>query len=168
MNAIHPQQSTPLRVLAVTGAIWGILAGVVFAMFEMIMAALLGDGFFMPLRMIGAMVLGRDALMSSYSLAGAAMVGLIVHMMLSAMFGVTFGVVIGAIPALRSSRAMLVVAATVFGFVLWIVNFYLITTFAFDWFTMSNQTVQFFAHTFFFGSMLGILFAARSAISAKS
>jgi len=151
-----------------TGIVWGVVSGIVFAMFEMIMAAILGDGFFMPLRMIGAIVLGKDALMSSYSLAGAAVVGLIIHMMLSAMYGLVFGALIGSVSALRSSRAITVVTATVFGFALWIVNFSLITTVAFDWFKMSNQTVQFFAHTFFFGSLLGLLFAARSALFAES
>ena len=151
-----------------TGIVWGMVAGIVFAMFEMIMAAILGDGFFMPLRMIGAIILGKGALMSSYSLAEAGLVGLIVHMMLSAMFGLVFGLVIGSVTALRSSRAITVVTATVFGFTLWIFNFYVITTVAFDWFKMSNQTVQFFAHTFFFGSMLGLLFAARSQLFAES
>lgn len=59
-------------------------------------------------------------------------------------------------------------AATVFGFVLWIVNFYLITAIAFDWFKTPNQTVQFFAHTFFFGSMHRLLFAASWQLTAES
>jgi hypothetical protein len=46
------------------GIIGGILAGIVFAMFEMVMAVVqMGpDAFFMPLRMIGGMALGAQAL----------------------------------------------------------------------------------------------------------
>lgn len=153
---------------AVTGIVWGVVAGIVFAMFEMIMAAILGQGFFMPLRMIGAIILGQGALMPTYSLAGAAVVGIILHMMLAAMYGLVFGVVVGAVAALRSSRVTLVVAATVYGFALWIFNFYVVTAVAFDWFKMANTTVQFFAHTFFFGTMLGLLFAARSSLVSQS
>jgi hypothetical protein len=42
------------------GAIGGIIAGIVFALFEMIAAALMmgADAFVMPLRMIGAIALG--------------------------------------------------------------------------------------------------------------
>ena len=42
------------------GLIGGVVAGTVFAMFEMIMAAILdgADAFFMPLRMIGGIALG--------------------------------------------------------------------------------------------------------------
>ena len=168
MDSVRTTQSTRLGGWAMTGIAWGVVAGIVFAMFEMVMSAILGNGFFMPLRMIGAIVLGKDALMSSYSLAGAAVAGLVVHMMLSAMYGLVFGVVIGLVSNLRSSRTMLMLTATLFGFALWIVNFYMVTTVAFNWFTNANQTVQFFAHTFFFGSMIGLLFAARSSLVAES
>src|ERR687897_37078 len=43
------------RVVGLGG---GIIAGIVFAMFEMIVAAIMGDGFFAALMMIGAIVLG--------------------------------------------------------------------------------------------------------------
>ena len=168
MGAANTTSPTGPSGQAVIGIIWGIVAGIVFAMFEMIMSAILGNGFFMPLRMIGAIILGKGALMSSYSLAEAAVVGLVLHMMLSAMYGLIFGLVIGSVDVLRSNRNLTVLAATFFGFALWIFNFYVVTTVAFDWFSMANQTVQFFAHTFFFGSMLGLLFAARSPFLADA
>ncbi len=163
MAAIQSQSRLQASNLMATGAIVGVVAGVIFAMFEMVMAAIMGDGFFMPLRMIGAIVLGEDALMSSYSLVGAAAVGAIVHMMMSAIFGAVFGAIIALAPALRESNLRLVAAATVYGFVLWIVNFYVIAPIAFEWFGMADSTVQFVAHTFFFGSVLGLLMLARGA-----
>lgn len=144
-----------------TGVVAGIVAGVVFATFEMIMAEIQGDGFFMPLRMIGAIVLGDDALSSSYSLAGAAAAGIVVYMMMSAVFGGIFGALVATIPTLRGSRSALIVGATVFGFALWIVNFYVIAPAFFSWFEMADPVVQFIAHTFFFGSLLGLLLVAR-------
>ena len=46
------------RSWVIAGLVGGIIVGIVFAMFEMIVAAIMGDGFFAPLMMIGAIVLG--------------------------------------------------------------------------------------------------------------
>jgi hypothetical protein len=146
----------------IAGLVAGIIAGIVFAMFEMIMAAIMGQGFFAPMRMIGAIVLGESALDPSYSLATAGITGIIVHMVLSMMYGAVFGAIASGIGALRSSRWVLVGAATVFGFALWIVNFYVIAPVLSPWFLQSNPVVQFLAHTFFFGTTLGLLLAART------
>lgn len=42
------------------------------------------------------------------------------------------------------------------GLPLWLVNFYIIAPAVFPWFTNANPVVQFLAHTFFFGTALGI------------
>ncbi len=130
--------------------------------FEMAVAAVkMGalDAAWMPLRMIGATVLGEDALMPGYSLAKAATTGLLVHMMLSVAFGVTFAALLMAFSALRRSAVWLVGAATAYGLLLWLVNFYVIARVAgWDWFPDgADQFWQgFIAHTFVFGSLLGI------------
>ena len=141
--------------------LFGMLAGVVFALFEMLAAWAMGDGFWMPLRMIGAIVLGEEALEASYSLTGAAATGAVVHMVLSALFGAAFGVLLAAVPGVGASRGVLVAAASLYGLALWIVNFYVIAPVAFEWFQDADPVVQFFAHTVFFGALLGALLAAR-------
>jgi uncharacterized membrane protein YagU involved in acid resistance len=127
-------------------------------MFEMIVSALMMgmDAFWMPIRMIGAIVLGQAALDPSYSLVTAGLVGIVVHMMLSIIYGLIFGAIVSFIPRLASSTAILLSAASVFGLLLWLVNFYVIAPIAFPWFTQSSPVVQFFAHTFFYGTALGI------------
>lgn len=142
------------------GAIGGVIAGIVFAMFEMIVAAIMngGNAFFMPLRMIGATVLGMKALDPGYSLLTAGVVGLMVHMVLSVLFGVILAFAFAAIPALASGTTMRLAAASIYGFGLWIVNFYVIARAA-DWSWFPNGTnavVQFIAHTVMFGTVLGI------------
>ena len=141
------------------GLIGGIVAGIAFAMFEMIMAALMmgAAAFWMPLRMIGGMILGQQALDPSYPLATAAVVGLITHMVLSMIFGAVFGAIVSAVPALRSTTGALLGAASIYGLALWLINFYLIApAVGWVWFpTGTNPVVQFLAHTFFFGTVLG-------------
>ncbi len=164
MSVTHLDARTGVGKGAVAGLVAGIVAGITFAMFEMIMAAVMGQGFFAPLRMIGAIGLGEGALppQPSIGLATVVPVGLIIHMALSMMYGAGFGIVASAIGALRENRALLVGAATAAGFALWIVNFYVIAPIAFPWFAMANPVVQFLAHTFFFGAALGLLMTPRA------
>jgi len=141
------------------GLIGGVVAGITFVLFEMIAAALLAGlpAFFMPLRAISGIILGMQALDPSFSLVTAAIVGMLTHMALSMIYGVAFGMAVAMMPALRSSSTILIAAATAVGLVLWLVNFYLIAPAAvWAWFGNANPVVQFLAHTFFYGSVLGI------------
>ena len=158
----------------VHGVVGGIIAGIVFAMFEMIMAAIQmgGEAFFMPLRMIGGIALGQQALAPETSLIVAGAAGLVVHMTLSALYGAGVAVAAAIVPQLRSGTLPLVAWASAAGFALWIVNFYVVAPIAgWNWFPEgTDPVVQFVAHTFFFGSVLGIYldrFArSRSSVGA--
>lgn len=169
------QRQAGLGGTALIGIVAGVIAGISFAMFEMAVAAIMGNGFWTPLRMIAAIVLGQTVLMASSPQLVPVIVGAIVHMMLSAIYGMVFAVVAHFVTILRRDIPFLLVATTVFGLALWIVNFYAFSPALFPWFGMSPPLVQFFAHTFFYGSMLGILLLAfklplpgRGAASAAS
>jgi hypothetical protein len=144
-----------------TGLIGGVVAGIVFAMFEMIMAAVLngGEAFFMPLRMIGAIGLGTSALDPSSSILSAGAAGLVIHMALSMTYGVMVAGLIALVPSLSRSTASVLVVSSVAGFALWIVNFFILAgVFGWHWFPDSqNVAVQFVAHTFLFGTVLGVI-----------
>lgn len=142
-----------------TGALMGILAGIVFAAFEMVVAAIMGQGLFAPLRMIGAVALGQGALPPepTSGLVTVVPVALVVHLVLSATYGAVFGALAWAIPPLGDNRKALIGTATVYGLLLWIINFYVVAPQAFPWFGMANPIVQFVAHTFIFGTALGLL-----------
>jgi hypothetical protein len=149
---------------AILGA--GLLAGLLFAVFEMMSAAMLqgANSLFMPLRMIGAIVLGPAALAPTYALGVAAVTGVLVHMVLSVAFAFVFAGV--ASPAWNGSQ--LALAGIVFGLIIWIVNFYAIAPLAgWSWFPEgTNPVVQLFAHAFFFGCPLGwILARSRLALA---
>ena len=133
----------------------GIVGGLVFAIFEMLAtAALMGfDSLFMPLRMIGAMVLGMEALDPSYPLLTAAIAGVIVHMVLS----IAFAIVFAAVSPSTAATGTLVLLGIGFGIGLWLVNFYAIAPVAgWTWFPeQTNPVVQFLAHAVFFGVPVG-------------
>ena len=139
----------------------GFVAGGAFIAFEVVVAAILGPGPLGPPQMIGAILLGQGVLQPLATPAFVAFAGLMIHFLLSALYGGAFGAITQFVRPLGANRVLLVGAATVFGLLLWVVNFYLISPLAFPWFGMANPIVQFVAHTFFFGSVLGLLFAGR-------
>ena len=165
MSATRVGARPATRRWTIAGLVGGIIAGIVFAVFEMVVAAIMGQGFFAPLMMIGAIVLGQRALPMpepTIRLSTIVPVGIAVHMVLSMIYGAVFGTVASSVGFLRNNRWALIGVATVFGFALWIVNFYVVAPILFPWFEMANPVVQFFAHTFFFGTALGVVLAARA------
>jgi hypothetical protein len=142
------------------GALTGVLAGLVFALFQVIMTA---AGLGPPLSELTEMVEGLTFGGGSGSISAPgiaapemAIAGL-THLVLSAIYGAVFGAVASKVGALRNNRIALIGAATVFGLLIWIVNFYVIAPVAFPWFAQTNAVVQFFAHTLFYGTVLGLL-----------
>jgi uncharacterized membrane protein YagU involved in acid resistance len=133
----------------------GIIGGIVFAIFEMVAAAALAapQAFFVPLQMVGAMVLGPAALDPGYSVVAAGLAGVTVHMVLSFVFALIFA----SLATPTTSAAALAAGGIAFGIVVWLVNFYLVAPLAgWTWFPdRSNQVVQFRAHAFFYGCPVG-------------
>jgi hypothetical protein len=142
------------------GLLAGIVAGVVFALFEMVMAVILDgpEAFFMPLRMIGAIGLGPGALEPGTSLALAGGVGLVLHMVLSTVYGIVITALLSLVPRLAASRESILLTTSIAGFALWPVNFYgFAPVFGWNWFPEgTNPVVQIVAHTFFYGTVLGL------------
>jgi hypothetical protein len=146
------------------GAISGLIAGVVFMLFEMAVAAwsIGPNAVLIPLRMVGAIVLGRVALDPGYSVVTAGVSGVVVHLTLSALFGSLFGAILPAAAELDVPMpgGRIVLAATVYGLLLWLINFYgLAPTAGLSWFpNRASPLVQFAGHTFCYGTVLGLCF----------
>jgi hypothetical protein len=136
------------------GAVAGVVAGIVFAAFEMLASAFTAGAvaFFMPLRMIGAIALGPEALDPGYSLLTAGFAGVVVHIVLAVIYGLIFG----AFATMLRGPGAFIGLGSLFGFALWLINFYVIAPSAFPRFLEASPVVQFLAHTFFFGSVLGL------------
>jgi len=63
---------------------------------------------------------------------------------------------------------VLVASAALYGLALWLVNFYVVAPVAFEWFQDADTLVQFVAHTFLFGTLLGALLVPYAAHEAAS
>jgi hypothetical protein len=150
----------------------GIVASIIFAAFEMFAAAILMGpaAAMMPLRMIGAMVLGPAALNPGYSLAVAATAGIVIHVALSILFTAMFAWILVAVETtttgdLLAAPGRLMLTGMMFGLALWLVNFYIIAPVAWRWFPeRTNAFVQLVAHTVFFGAPVGAMLERSRAV----
>ena len=94
------KNSTRLIKLLIIGAITGMIGGAVMAMYTMIATATyLHMGFFTPMYLIASPLIGQQVLKTSihqglfYFAIGPALLGLVVHMMWAALYGMIFGLI---------------------------------------------------------------------------
>ncbi|MHB8872312.1 MAG: DUF6789 family protein [Myxococcaceae bacterium] len=80
----------------------GFLGGLLMALFAMIHSQAIGQGFLMPLRLIAATFVGPDALMAS---SGIAILGALIHLLVSVLLGVFFSYILSRQLPLASSIA---------------------------------------------------------------
>lgn len=139
---------------------FGLVAGAIFAVMEIVGAALMGDPPLMPVRMFASTVLGEQALMEA-PLGTAVAVGLVAHFALSAIFGLVYGAINAALsPATETSYGRQAGLGLVFGAALWLVNFQIIARILYPWFLETPQLVQLAMHALFFGLPLALMYAA--------
>ncbi len=130
------------------GALGGLVAGAAFLAVTMWFATSVGDPAKGPLLMMSTIVKGDGAMAEGTASAG---VGLAVHAVLSALFGVVFAAVASK---LRTNGA-LALAGTLYGAALYLVNFKIFAPTAFPVLEMANQPFELVAHVVF-GTLLSL------------
>jgi hypothetical protein len=140
----------PLAVRLLRGAVGGALSGTVFAAVAMWYAHSMGASASVPLQMISTIVKGDEAMLRGTSSMG---VGLAIHAALSVLYGALFGL---AMPRLRTNGTV-AIAGTVYGALLFVVNFIYIAPLAFYAFDKANYPFELFAHLVY-GLLLSFAF----------
>ena len=164
------------------GAVLGAVASVAMGAAAMMAAATYqGVGFFSPLYHIASVVISPSTLMASmqhaasggafYLAAGPALLGLAIHMMVGAMYGVPFAMVAAR---LRLGARLLVAAATLWGAGVFVVSSFVGLPVAAAVLGSGDQVAHmasmvgygtFLAEHLVFGLTLGLLLAQRSPAS---
>ncbi|MCW4355868.1 hypothetical protein ONR57_21420 [Hoyosella sp. YIM 151337] len=127
----HAVQTANWTRWGVAGAVAGIVASLVMAMYAMIAAATYqGVGFFTPLYHIASSVISGEAMMESMEagmagdnfvfIAGPAIVGALVHMMIGAGYGIVFAAFAKLVKL--QGAAILAAAGAVYGFLVFVVS----------------------------------------------
>jgi hypothetical protein len=149
------------------GVISGILAGIVYIVYEMVVAEISGQGLLMPLRRIGAMVLGPDVLSPTAAAGSAVIAGIILALVLSIVYGVTVALTVAGISYFQENPRLLIGAITLWAFFLYIFNYFFWGRTFWPWFFQSNSFWQFLGITVFFGTVLGLLLAERKHLGGR-
>lgn len=115
-------------------------------MLEMIMVPLfLGGSPWGPPRMMAGIILGSDVVPPPATFdVGIMMAGLGVHLMMSIIFALMLAAIVNKLSFLWA-----LVVGAVFGYVLYLVNFYLISEAIFPWFQNATNWVTSFSHISF-------------------
>lgn len=132
----------------------GAVAGLVFAVFQVVASLVLAgpSAAFTPIRLIGAIVLGREALDPGYSLLAAGAAGLVFHLALSMIFAVIFASMIPVSFAMATEVEL----GMAYGFLLWVFNYHLVgPALGWTWFAQTNPIAQMTVHTLAYGAVLG-------------
>lgn len=138
----------------------GIVAGVVFVLFEML-AVVFTPGLtdlLRPLRIRAAIMFGPEVIDPAAPVGAALVTGSIVHFALSSIFGLTLGTFLAKRGRLTRSLRRLILTAVLYGLALWLVNIYSVAP-ALGWTWFPEETdpvVQALGHTLFFGVPLAI------------
>lgn len=131
---------------SVKAALWaGIIAGLVFLILEMVMVPLFLDGSpWGPPRMIGAIVMGEEVLPppATFEL-NVVLAAVILHLVLSIIYAMVIGYVIRS-----TSFGIALTFGAIAGFVIYLLNFYLMTD-IWPWFEKARNWVSIFAHVIF-------------------
>ena len=141
--------------------IWAaIIAGVVFMMLEMALVATVGDGSpWGPPRMIAAMAMGKGVLPPPATFEPVPMlVAMLVHFTVSLVYAAILGWVISR---RNLGLGMSLLVGTLFGLLLYFVNFYVFTA-VWPWFAMARGMISIFAHAVY-GLTLGWTYRALTS-----
>jgi hypothetical protein len=146
---------------ATNGLLFGLAAGVVLALAEVVLAVSTGDSPMRPVRMSAAVALGPPAFTQAVSAATALLVGLGVHLALSALAGLAYSLLDAMLPPDGRGRWEFQTAVgMLFGIVVWLVSFQFVGRGYYPWFLEVPQFPQIVLHSVFLGLPLGMLFTA--------
>lgn len=123
----------------------GVIAGTVFVMMEMLLVTTaLGGPLWGPPRMMGAIVMGKEALPPPATFDFViVMAGMVVHYILSVVYAIII-----AFAAQRFSAGIAIAIGAAIGLAIYVVNFYVMTS-VFPWFANARNWVTIVSHIVF-------------------
>jgi uncharacterized membrane protein YagU involved in acid resistance len=158
-TARDTRQLIPFLLL---GALAGVIGGVLMAMFTMLATATyLQMGFFTPLYAIVAPLIGRQTLLTSmangvfYFAPGPALLGLLVHLLWSAFWGMIFGLIAHR---LHLTEGVAIIGGLVYGLLVMLVMLFIVMPIvgAPDLLRLVGALSFIIAHALFYGLPLGL------------
>jgi hypothetical protein len=138
--------------LWLAGLIAGVIAGVVMAMAAMMVMPVMGRGLTYPVKLMAGTVQGEDALEGGPS---SDMVGGMIHMMMSAVLGLIFGLIMSGLGL--SGIWTLIIAGVIFALIVWVAMQYFVLPLVDQVMAQGMPPMAFAMTHVVFGVVLGLL-----------
>ncbi|WP_257461771.1 hypothetical protein [Archangium lipolyticum] len=151
------------------GVAYGLIVGLVFAAVEIVSSMAMGNPALMPVRMAASVLLRQEAFSDVVWRAWFVALGLGVHFVLSAVFGLIYAAIQSRMSVEgRTSWGRQSAVGLLFGAAIWLVNFQIIARLFYPWFLDARQFLQLVLHAVVFGWPLGLMFAATERQQKKT
>ena len=109
--------------LATHGARAGLLAGLALGLVEILASAVLRGDPWLPFEFAAAIVVGSEALLPGFPVAASVMLGTVIHVLLSVVFGIGFLAILALTFQLSARPYLVLVFGALFGIAVWEVDF---------------------------------------------
>jgi hypothetical protein len=109
--------------LATHGARAGLLAGLALGLVEILASGVLRGDPSLPFDFAAAIVVGPEALSPGFPVAASVMLGIVIHVLLSVLFGVAFLTALALTFQLSARPWLMLLYGSLFGVTVWEVNF---------------------------------------------
>jgi hypothetical protein len=156
----YPDEGRVDRIVA-TGVLASLGAGLIFGVVETLGSAILGGSLLWPMQAAASLLIRERAFLPEY-FALAIPLGVSIHFSLAMLYGYAFGIANSnaAFSTLMSPVRELVLGS-LYGVLLWFVNFLLIGPYLYPWLEDTRPVLQLVAHVAFFGVPLAGIFELR-------
>ena len=135
------------------GLIGGLASGLIFLALQVVLSATVDV--LAPFRTLASLFLAEAAMSESAPVVTAALVGLLDNALVSAFWGLVFGLALSCGKRGWTAGAV-VTLGMLFGAVVWVVDFYIFAPLFWPWIQGASSVFQFVGHVFFFGLPLGV------------
>lgn len=151
------QQTT--LVLAIGGALAGVIGGLAMAGVGALFAVSLGHDVWYTAKQISSLVFGHSVLDQPGMAAGPVIVGSIIHLLLSAIFGAVYAVLSCKVLKLTTSYGAPMIGGMVYALAIWLLAYYLALPIL-DPTLLAIYSPLFIIQNIVFGTVLGLSYGA--------
>lgn len=125
LNGLAVENRTGVQI-EWSGLIAGLIGGVMMAIVGAALAIAIGDDLWKAPKLIATFVVSSDAIAAPGFLAGPVVIGSLIHLLLSALFGVGFSVLITRIWRMPLTYGAPMVLGLVYGLAIWLVAYFIV------------------------------------------
>ncbi len=121
-KATHSQRTS----VEMSGALAGLVGGVMMAIVGAILALTIGDDLWKAPKLIATFVVSPDTVATPGFLAGPVIIGSVIHLTLSVLFGVGFGILTTRLWKMPLAYGAPMVFGFVYGLAIWLIAYFIV------------------------------------------